>query len=73
MNQQNFDTTYVGKIDVDKKVHFSDPKISDETDVFKNVGISISILNNTTLIISFDKQSTLFSDFKDIPLVGIVQ
>ena len=73
VNQQNFDILYVGKIDVVKKVLSNNPKIPDVTNSFKDVGVSIYILNNSTLFINFDKQTVLFKEFKDIPLVGFVQ
>lgn len=73
VNQQNSDITYVGLIDVVKNVHSDNPKIVDETNSFKDVQVSISILNDRTLVINFDKQAVLFDEFKDIPLVGLVQ
>ena len=73
VNQQNSDITYVGLVDVVKNVRSQNPKIADETNNFKDVHVSISILNERTLVINFDKQSVLFDEFKDIPLVGLVQ
>jgi hypothetical protein len=73
VNQQNSDITYVGLVDVVKNVRSLDPKIADETNNFKDMHVSISILNDRTLVINFDKQSVLFDEFKDIPLVGLVQ
>jgi hypothetical protein len=73
INQQNIDTTYQGKIDVIKEIKSLNGNIPDQTNIFKDVDISISILNGSNLIINFDKQSILFNEFENIPLVGIVQ
>jgi hypothetical protein len=73
INQQNIDTTYQGKIDVIKEIKSLNGNIPDQTNIFKDVDISISILNGSILIINFDKQSILFNEFENIPLVGIVQ
>jgi hypothetical protein len=73
VNQQNSDITYVGLINVVKSVHSDNPKIADETNSFKDEPVHISILNERTLVINFDKQAVLFDEFKDIPLVGLVQ
>jgi hypothetical protein len=69
--QQNQDITYVGIIDVVKTTHSNNPTQPDETNDFRDVGVAISILNDRTLVINFLNQSPLFSDFSDIPLVGI--
>jgi hypothetical protein len=71
VQQQNSDTTYVGKIDVVQNVHSSDIKQPDETNTFKGKTVSISILGDRVLVINFDKQSNLFDIFKNIPLVGL--
>jgi hypothetical protein len=73
INQQNTDVTYQGKIDVVKETKSLNGNIPDQTNIFKDVDISISILNGSILIINFDKQSILFNEFVNIPLVGIVQ
>ena len=73
INQQNIDITYQGKIDVVKETKSLNGNIPDQTNIFKDVDISISILNGSILIINFDKQSILFNEFENIPLVGIVQ
>jgi hypothetical protein len=73
INQQNIETTYLGKIDVIKEIKSLNSNIPDQTKIFKDVGISISILNGSNLIINFDKQSILFNEFENIPLVGILQ
>jgi len=73
INQQNTDITYQGKIDVVKETKSLNGNIPDQTNIFKDVDISISILKSSILIINFDKQSILFNEFVNIPLVGIVQ
>jgi hypothetical protein len=73
INQQNIDLTFQGKIDVVKEIKSLNGNIPDQTNIFKDVDISISILNGSILIINFDKQSILFNEFENIPLVGIVQ
>ena len=73
INQQNIDITYQGKIDVVKEIKSLNGNIPDQTNIIKDVDISISILNGNILIINFDKQSILFNEFENIPLVGIVQ
>jgi hypothetical protein len=73
INQQNIDLTYQGKIDVVKEIKSLNGNVPDQTNIFKDVDISISILNGSILIINFDKQSILFNEFENIPLVGIVQ
>jgi hypothetical protein len=73
INQQNIDLTYQGKIDVVKEIKSLNGNIPDQTNIFKDVDISISILNGSILIINFDKQSILFNEFENIPLVGIVR
>jgi len=69
--QQNSDTTFKGKMDVVKERKSLDTNHLYEKDAFYNIDASVSILNNSTLIISFDSQTTLSNDFKNIPLVGI--
>jgi hypothetical protein len=73
INQQNIETTYQGKIDVVKETKSLNGNIPDQTNIFKDVDVSISILNGSNLIINFDKQSILFNEFENIPLIGIVQ
>ncbi len=73
INQQNFDITYQGIIDVVKEVQSLDTNRPDETNTFKDINTSISILDNRTLVINFDNQTKLFDEFKNIPLVGIVR
>ena len=73
INQQNFDITYQGIIDVVKEVQSLDTDRPDETNTFKDINTSVSILGNRTLVINFDNQTKLFDEFKNIPLVGIVR
>jgi hypothetical protein len=73
INQQNNDTTYHGKIDVVREVRSLDTVRPDETNTFKDINTSVSILGNRILVINFDSQTNLFDEFTDIPLVGIVK
>lgn len=73
INQQNNDTTYHGKIDVVREVQSLDTVRPDETNTFKDINTSVSILGNRILVINFDSQTNLFDEFTDIPLVGIVK
>ncbi|HYP43172.1 MAG TPA: hypothetical protein VEQ18_04055, partial [Candidatus Nitrosocosmicus sp.] len=73
INQQNNDTTYHGKIDVVRKVQSLDTVRPEETNTFKDINTSVSILGNRILVINFDSQTNLFDEFTDIPLVGIVK
>ncbi len=73
ISQQNFDTTYKGLIDVVKEVQSLDTDRPDETNTFKDINTSVSILGNRILVVNFDNQTKLFDEFKNIPLVGIVR
>lgn len=73
VQQQNSDKTYSGYIDVAQVVHSNDLKKPDQTKIYKKTSVSISIMDNSVLFINFDKNSNLFDEFKDIPLVGLVQ
>jgi len=73
INQQNNDTTYHGKIDVVREVQSLDTDRPDETNTFKDINTSVSILGNRILVINFDNQTKLLNEFSDIPLVGIVK
>ncbi len=72
VQQQNSDITYKGKIDVVKVIKSNNVNNSDETNNFKETNVSISIIDNKVLVITFDKQSKLYEYFKDIPLVGLI-
>ncbi len=73
INQQNDDTTYHGMIDVVREAQSLDPNRPDETNTFKDINTSISILGNRILVINFDNQTELLNEFTNIPLVGIVK
>jgi hypothetical protein len=73
VQQQNSDKTYSGYIDVAQVVHSNDLKKPDQTKIYKKTSVSISIMDSSVLFINFDKNSNLFDEFKDIPLVGLVQ
>ena len=73
VQQQNSDNAYSGYIDVVQDVHFNDLKKPDQTKIYKRTGVSISIMDYSVLFINFDKNSHLFDEFKNIPLVGLVR
>lgn len=70
--QQNSDITYKGTMDVIEKNLSSRINSSTTTNTFKDTDASISILDGRILVINFDKQSSLFNEFRDIPLVGVI-
>ncbi len=70
--QQDSDITYKGTIDVVEKVLSSGSNASTATNTFKGTDVSISILDGRILVINFDKQTSLFNQFKDISLAGVV-
>jgi len=72
VQQQNSDNAYSGYIDVVQDVHSNDLK-KDQTKIYKRTGVSISIMDYNVLFINFDKNSHLFDEFKNIPLVGLVR
>lgn len=73
VQQQNSDKTYSGYIDVVQDVHSDDSKKPDQTKIYKRTGVSISIMDHNVIFINFDKDSHLFGEFKNIPLVGLVR
>jgi hypothetical protein len=73
VQQQNSDNAYSGYIDVVQDVHSNDLKKPDQTKIYKRTGVSISIMDYRFLFINFDKNSHLFDEFKNIPLVGLVR
>ncbi len=73
VQQQNSDKTYSGYIDVVQDVHSYDLKKPDQTKIYKRTGVSISIIDHNVIFINFDKDSQLFGEFKNIPLVGLVR
>ena len=72
VNQQDSDITYKGTINTIEKNLSSGVNGSTTTNTFEDAKVSISILDGRILVINFDKQSSLFNEFKDIPLVGLV-
>ena len=73
VQQQNEDVTYSGKIDVVQEIKSNNATISDETNNFKGVGVSISVIDNRVLFINFDSQTPLSNEFVNIPIVGLVK
>jgi len=73
VQQQNEDVTYAGKIDVIQEIKSNNATISDETNNYKGVGVSISVIDNSVLFVSFDSQTPLSKEFVNIPIVGLVK
>lgn len=73
VQQQNEDATYSGKIDVIQEIKSNNATISDETNNFKGVGVSISVIDNRVLFINFDSQTPLYQEFVNIPIVGLIK
>lgn len=73
VQQQNNDVTYSGKINVIQEINSNNATVSDETNNFNAVGVSISIIDNKILIVNFDSQSPLYKEFENIPIVGLVK
>lgn len=73
VQQQNSDITYSGKIDIVKEIRSINATVSNETNNFKGIGVSVSIVDNRILIINFDSSSPLYKDFENIPIVGLVK
>jgi hypothetical protein len=73
VQQQNEDVTYSGKIDVVQEMKSNDATISDVTNNFKGVGVTISVIDNRVLFINFDSQTPLSNEFVNIPIVGLVR
>jgi hypothetical protein len=72
ITQQDSDMTFRGTMDVTEKSMSAGANGTSKTNTFKDTGASVSILDNRILVINFDKQSSLFEEFKNIPLVGVV-
>jgi hypothetical protein len=72
ITQQDSDMTFRGTMDVTEKSMSAGANGTSTTNTFKDTGASVSILDNRILVINFDKQSSLFEEFKNIPLVGVV-
>jgi len=73
VQQQNEDVTYSGKIDVIQEIKSNNATISDETNNFKGVGVSISVIDNNVLFVNFDSQTPLSKEFVNMPIIGIVK
>ena len=73
VQQQNEDVTYSGKIDVIQEIKSNNATISDETNNFKGVGVSISVIDNSVLFVNFDSQTPLSKEFVNMPIIGIVK
>ena len=73
VQQQNEDVTYSGKIDVVQEMKSNNVTISDVTNNFKGVGVTISVIDNRVLFINFDSQTPLSNEFVNIPIVGLVR
>ena len=73
VQQQNEDVTYAGKIDVIQEIKSNNATISDETNNYKGVGVSISVIDNSVLFVNFDSQTPLSKEFVNIPIVGLVK
>ena len=72
VQQHNEDVTYSGKIDVVQELKSNNATISDETNNFKGVGVSISVIDNSVLFVNFDSQTPLSKEFVNMPIVGLV-
>lgn len=73
VQQQNEDVTYSGKIDVVQEIKSNNATVSDDTNNFKGVGVSVSVIDNKVLFINFDSQTPLSKEFVNIPIVGLVK
>jgi hypothetical protein len=73
VQQQNEDITYSGKIDVIQEIKSNNATLSDETNNFKGVGVSISVIDNSVLFVNFDNQTPLSKEFVNIPIIGLVK
>ncbi|HYF98518.1 MAG TPA: hypothetical protein VD815_00345 [Candidatus Saccharimonadales bacterium] len=73
VQQQNEDVTYSGKIDVSEEIHSNNATISDETNNYRGIGVSISLIDNRVLFINFDTKSVVSEEFTNVPIVGLVK
>jgi hypothetical protein len=71
VTQQDSDITFKGTMDVIEKNLYAGINGKSTTNTFKDTGASVSILDGRILVINFDKQSNLFNEFRDVPLVGV--
>jgi len=72
VSEQNSDITFRGTMDVIEKNLSAGIDSISTTNTFEDTNASVSILDGRILVINFDKQSSLFNEFRDIPLVGVV-
>lgn len=73
VQQQNDDISYSGSIDVIQEIRSNNATISDETNNFKGVSLSVSVIDNKVLFINFGNQTPLSKEFTNIPIVGLVR
>jgi hypothetical protein len=73
IQQQNNDVTYSGKIDVVKETSSNNATISDETNNYNGIGVSLTLIDNRVLFINFDTPSPLSEEFINAPIVGIAK
>ena len=73
VQQQNNDITYKGKIDVVEVIQSNNSTISDETNNYKGIGVSLTLIDNKILFINFDAQSPLSNKFANSPIVGLAK
>src|SRR5690606_27183472 len=73
VQQQNNDITYSGKIDVIKVTSSNNATISDETNNYNGIGVSLTLIDNRVLFINFDPQSPLSKEFVQAPIVGLAK
>jgi len=71
VTQQDSDITFKGTMDVIEKNLYAGINGKSTSNTFKDTGASVSILDGRILVINFDKQSNLFNEFRDVPLVGV--
>jgi hypothetical protein len=72
VTQQDSDITFKGIMDVIEKNLSAGINGTSTTNTYRDTNASVSILDGRILVINFDKQSSLFNEFRHIPLVGVV-
>lgn len=73
VQQQNNDVTYSGRINVVQEIRSNNATVSNETNNFNGVNISVTLIDNRILLVNFDSQSPLYKEFENIPIVGLVK
>ena len=58
VQQQNEDVTYSGKINVVQEIRSNNATVSDETNNFNGVNISVSLIDNRMLLVNFDSSNS---------------